>query len=288
MKEHNNMKILHQDAPKGAYECFCLWVFGIWFGYVLFDPLMSLSQYPKSLYFPTGFLLKFLPQSIYFLPISYPFLLFLKIAMLLSIAAVLFGFCKKWAALCACILLTVFEGIVRSFGHINHPELLLLFSAFVLTIFFFLEDSIDQTKISISKYGIPLVAVLFIVCFSYCFAGIHRLVARGIGIYSTNTIIYWVIEEGKRSRLLNWHMEDLMLTNPFVNTMMKAGFPFITFFEITAPLCIVFRRFRYVWLAMMFPFHIIVWVFMGIFFWANLALYVLFFNYDNFFKQEKI
>jgi len=280
------MKILHQNASEGAYKFICLWVFGIWFGFVLFDPLTSLALYPKSLYFPTGFLLKFLPQSIYYVPISYPFLLFLKISMLLSLASVLFGFHKKWAGFCACILLTIFEGIVRSFGHINHPELLMLFSVFVLTIFFFFEDSIDTSKMSISKYSIPLVAILFIVCFSYAFAGIHRLVSRGMDVYSTNTITFWVIDDGKRSRLLNWHMEDLMLNNSLVNTMMKTGFPFVTFFEITAPFCMISKRFRYLWLLMMVPFHLIVWFFMGIFFWANLALYILFFDLTEFFKNR--
>jgi hypothetical protein len=279
------MKVLHQDASQKVYQFICWWVFGIWFGFVLFDPLTSLAQYPRSIYFPTGFLLKFLPQSIYYLPVSYPFLLFLKISMLLTLAAVLLGFCKKWAALCACVLLTIFEGIVRSFGHINHPELLMLFSVFVLTIFFFFEDSIDASKISISKYGIPLIAILFIICFSYAFAGIHRLVICGLDIYRTNTITFWVIDDGKRSRLLNWNLEDLMLTNSLVNTMMKDGFPLVTFFEITAPFCMVSRRFRYLWLFMMIPFHIMVWVFMGIFFWANFALYILFFNLTAVFKK---
>jgi hypothetical protein len=289
------MKILHQDASEGAYKFFCVWIFGLWFGYILFDPLMSLALYPKSLYFPAGFLLKFLPPSIYYLPISYPFLFFLKMSMLLSIAAVLLGCWKKWSGVFACLLLTVYQGIVRSFGHINHPELLLLFSAYVLTIFFFFEDSISPFPnpphkgegIHVSKYGIPLIAVLFFVCFSYSFAGIHRMVARGIDIYNTNTIIYWIITEGKRSRLVNWHMEDLMLTNAVASTMMKMGFPIITFFEITAPICMISRRFRYLWLLMMVPFHLMVWVFMGIMFWANLALYILFFNFDTLFKTEK-
>jgi len=281
------MKILHQNATKGTYQFLCWWVFGIWFGYILFDPLMSLAQYPRSLYFPAGFLLKFLPREVFYLPISYAFLLILKISMLLSIAAVLSGYYKKWAALAVSILLTVFEGIVRSFGHINHPELLLLFSVFVLTIFFFFEDSLDTGNADISKYGIPFVAILFIICFTYCFAGIHRLVARGLDIYGTNTITFWIIEEGKRSRLLNWHMEDLMLTNSSINTMMKAGFPLVTLFEILSPFCLVSKRFKYVWLAVMIPFHIMVWTFMGIFFWANLALYILFFDLSVFFNKER-
>ena len=281
------MKVLHQDASEKAFKFFCIWVFGIWFGYILLDPLTSLAQYPKSLYFPTGFLLKFLPREIFYAPVSYHFLLFLKISMLVTVGAVLGGYCKKWAALCACLLLTVFEGIVRSFGHINHPELLLLFAAYVLTIFFFFENSIDTAKTNISKYGIPLMAVFFIVCFSYSFAGIHRMVARGIGIYGTNTIIFWIIEEGNRSRLINWHMENLMLTNSLAGNMMKMGFPLITFFEITAPFCMVYRKFRYVWLSVMVPFHIMVWVFMGIFFWANLAMYILFFDSNIFFKKAK-
>lgn len=280
------MTVLHQNASERAYKFFCVWVFGIWFAYILFDPMTSLAGYPKSIYFPAGFLIKFLPRDIYFVPVSYPFLFFLKSSLLLSLIAVLLGVFKKWAGLYASIALTIFEGIVRSFGHINHPEILLLFSVFILTIFFFFEDSIDDSKLTISKYGIPLAAVLFLICFTYFFAGIHRLIARGLEIYGTNTIIFWVVEEGKRSRLINWHLENLMLTNQWVCGMLKAGFPLITLCEIAAPLCIVFRRFRYVWLMLMIPFHLMVWTFMGIFFWANLALYILFFDFDHLFKRN--
>ncbi|MBF0503860.1 MAG: hypothetical protein HQL14_02040 [Candidatus Omnitrophica bacterium] len=281
------MKILHQNASEKTFKFICVWIFGIWFVYILLDPLISLAQYPKSLYFPAGFLLKFLPKNIFYIPVTYPFLLFLKISLLLSIGSVILGYRKKWTALGACFLLTVFEGIVRSFGHINHPELPLLFSVFVLTIFFFFEDSIDTSNKDISKYSIPLLAILFIVCLSYCFAGIHRLIARGIEIYGTNTITFWVIEEGKRSRLLNWHMEDLMLTNPFISLIIKVGFPLVTIFEILAPFCLVSRQFKYLWLMVMVPFHMMVWTFMGIFFWANFALYILFFDFNVFLDRGK-
>jgi len=281
------MKMLHQDASREAYKFICIWVFGIWFGYVLFDPMMSLADYPRSIYFPAGFLLKFLPSNFYYLPISLPFLFSLKILLIVAIAAVLIGFHKKWSALVTCILLTVFEGIVRSFGHINHPEMPLLLSVFVLTIFFFFEDKIEINFSGISKFGIPLIAILFIISFTYCFAGIHRLIVRGFDIYSTNTIVFWVIEEGKRSRMLNWHMEDLMLTNPFVNLLMRVGFPLVTLGEITAPFCLVSRTFRRFWLLLMVPFHIMVWVFMGIFFWANLALYILFIDLTLFLENRR-
>ena len=280
------MKILHQDASEKVYQFLCIWVFGIWFGYILFDPMIALAQYPKSIYFPAGFLLKFLPQNIYYWPISFPFLVFLKISLLVLLISVLFNFHKKWAALGLCFLLSIFEGIVRSFGHINHPEMLLLISVFILTIFFFVEDAIDVTNTRISKYGIPIITILFMVCFTYCFAGIHRLVSRGLEIYGTNTITFWIIEEGKRSRLVNWHLEDWMLKSSLINTMMRAGFPLVTLFEISAPFCLISRRFRYIWLLVMVPFHIVVWLFMGIFFWANLSLYILFFDLTAFFKKK--
>lgn len=273
------IKILHQNAPEWAYRFFVFWVFGIWFFYSLFDPVTSLAYLPQSLYVPTGFLLKFLPPAIYYWPISFYFLLALKVLLLFSLASVILGFYKKWMALLACVLLTVFEGLVRSFGHINHPELALVLMVFVLTIFFFFEDSLDDRTMAISKYGIPLMMALFVVCFTYCFTGIHRLVARGLDIYMTNTMSFWVMEEGKRSRLFNWHLENLMLTSSFIHTMMTIGFPLVTFCEVASVFCLVSRRFRYIWLLIMVPFHLMVWIFMGIFFWANLALYVLFFDF---------
>jgi len=285
------MSILHQSANYQSYKFFTQWIFGLWFIYLLFDPITVLAQYPVIAYQPTGFLLRFLPQPIYYLPISFMFLLLLKLVLLFCFLCVIMEKGKKWAALLACPLLSVYQGLARSFGHVNHPELMFVTAVFVFTIFFFFEDTIEQKvkteENSISPYGIPLVALFFIFCFTYTFAGVHRLVVCGTEIYQNDTIIQWIIENGKRSRLVNWNLEGLFLEYPWLVILTKIGFPLVTIYEILAPFCFVSKRFRYSFIAVMLPFHVFVWMSMGIFFWSNFALGILFFNFTPFFANNR-
>jgi hypothetical protein len=50
------------------------------------------------------------------------------------------------------------------------------------------------------------------------------------------------------------------------------GFAVVTLFELLAPLCLVFRGFRYAWLLTIIPFHFLTLLTMKIFFWQNLLL----------------
>jgi len=286
------MSILHQNANYQSYKFFTWWIFGLWFLYLLFDPITGLAQYPPIAYKPTGFLLRFLPQPIYYLPISYTFLLTLKLTLLLCFLCVIMEKGKKWAALAACPLLSVYQGLARSFGHVNHPELMFVTAVFVFTIFFFFEDTIEQdakTKEgSISPYGIPLIALLFVFCFTYAFAGVHRLVVCSTEIYFNDTIIQWIVENGNRARFFSWNLEGLVLEYPWMGILTKIGFPLVTIYEVLAPFCFVSRRFRYSFIAVMLPFHLLIWMFMGIFFWSNFALAILLFDFSPLFSKNHL
>jgi hypothetical protein len=43
-------------------------------------------------------------------------------------------------------------------------------------------------------------------------------------------------------------------------------------FEVLSPLCLLHRRLRYAWIAVMFAFHALAYVFMHLLFWWNMAL----------------
>ena len=66
-----------------------------------------------------------------------------------------------------------------------------------------------------------------------------------------------------------------LLQQRTLNVLLNMGFPIVTVFEVLAPLCLVSRTFRAAFLVVMVPFHLFSWIFMEVFFWKNLALYVL-------------
>jgi hypothetical protein len=46
----------------------------------------------------------------------------------------------------------------------------------------------------------------------------------------------------------------------------------VWFFELTAPLALVYRRYRHFWLGFAVVFHLLSWLFMYILFWESLLL----------------
>jgi len=57
----------------------------------------------------------------------------------------------------------------------------------------------------------------------------------------------------------------------------RVGFVVVTLFEFLTPLCLLSRKFRYVWLIIIIPFHFLTWLLMNIFFWQNLLLMLVLF-----------
>jgi len=285
------IQLLHQGASKQAYHFLLRWVFGLWLAIMIYDPITELALYPTIGYTPTGFLLKMFPDSLNHLPLSYPFLLGVKIIIILSCLAILLNRFKRLAGVLLCILLSMYQGILRSFGHINHPELMLLHCVFIFTIFFFFEESLekighlDPAK-QITVYSIPFIVILIFFSFTYVFAGIHRIVF-GFDAFFNDSLIYWIVENSRRSRLINWDMDWLILQYPIVEYVSKAGLALVTVFEILTPFCLLSKWIRYLWLLVIIPFHIFVWLTMGIMFWENLTLFIIFINFTPLLSPQK-
>ena len=66
-----------------------------------------------------------------------------------------------------------------------------------------------------------------------------------------------------------------------MNFMLQAGLPGITVFEITAPLCVAWARFRWVFIPVMLSFHVLSLVFMNIFFFDDMLLYLLLIDWSR-------
>jgi len=289
------VNILHQQASKTALRFFQSWVFGIWLAIMLWDPLTDLAKFPTAGYTPTGFMLRMFPESLKYLPVSFSFLLCLKITILSACILILFNQYKKFAGLIACFSLSIYQGIVRSFGHINHPEVMLLHAVFILTIYYFFEKDLEQLEFldqekQITIYSIPIIMTLFFFAFTYAFAGIHRIAFGGIDVFTNESIVYWVVENGRRSRLINFNLDWVILKFQWIEYSMRAGLWVVTAAEIMAPFCLISKWVRYFFLIVILPFHIMVGLFMGIMFWENLILFILFIDFTSFklFKKQQI
>jgi predicted DCC family thiol-disulfide oxidoreductase YuxK len=280
------MKLLHQDATPETLNVVTVWVFGLWLLRLAPDPVRLLSFLPLSVYEPVGFL-KIIPISMRPLLISPLFLYGLKIVMLLSLVLTVLNIFRKPAAVCACIFITVYEGILRGFGgHISHTDLILLYAAYFLALFPFADAMVKRNQgepvdTTLNLYGIPLVAILTTICFTYTFVGVYRIVHGGIETFASGSIIFWALRNSYQVVDPAWGFGRSLLEYPIFSKMLNWGFPVITLFEVLAPVCLLSKRFRYVFLAVMIPFHFLSWFFMEVFFWANLLLFILFFDINR-------
>ena len=293
------MKLLHQNASPETLKFVRVWVFGIWFLIIAQDPIHLLSFLPISVFEPVGFL-RIIPMSLRPLLINSLFLYGLKIVTLISLVLVILNIFSKPAGVFACIFLTVYRGVVRGFGgHISHDDLVLLYAAYFLALFPLADAMVQEGKwagfspsrslkdgsivetanhMTVNLNGIPLIAILSTMCFTYTLVGVYRIVHGGIETFTSGSITFWALRNSFQVLHPTLGFGKFLLDYPLFDKMLNFGFAFITLFEVFAPLCLFSRWFRYAFLAVMIPFHFLSWIIMEVFFWENLALYIIFFD----------
>ncbi len=287
------MKILHEDSSQVALNFVTILVYGIWFLQILLDPINLLSFLPISIFEPVGFL-GAIPVSVRPLLINSFFLTGLKVAALISLALVILNILRNPASVLACAFVTIYQGIVFGFaGRIHHYDLVLLYSAYFLALFPYADKIVKRdrqlgTEVKCNLYGIPLVATLSTMCFTYTLVGVYRIVHGDIDVFTSDTLAYWAIRNSYLELNPTWSFNRYLSEYPFFEMILKLGFPIITIIEVLAPICLFWRWFRYAFLLIMIPFHFLSWIFFNIMFWENLVLYVLFFDIEGIVKRIKM
>lgn len=278
----NNIKLLHHDATPEALDFLKVWIFGIWFVIVITDPLKSLSTLPAVYMTPVGFL-QLLPQTLHNGLLTLPFLCSLKIAMLLALLCVIFNFFPRTTGVIACILLTVYQSLIRSFGYINHAELTLLYAVYLWVLFTLVNGKKQE-----GKEAALFIAIALVLCFSYTLTGVNRLIQGGGAVFQEGNLLFWILENANRSSYTMAHADQWIGQYPWALKILAIGFPFVTVFEIMAPCCLISRPFRHAFLCLMIPFHLINWLFMDILFLENLLLFPLLINIQPWLKPKYV
>jgi len=296
------MQLLHCDAPLGSRDFARTYIWLLWVMALAIDPLTDLALLPAVSFEPAG-LAAMVPAVGRQMLLSPTGLLLLQLASIAAtgLAALDFGGARwqgrmnglgamaprkllnrKLVSLAACVLLTVYQGVVRGFGHINHAEIVLLFAAYIVT----WADWVDVAACNgLAEHGgsargrkhfagAPLTAIAAMLCVTYTLTGVHRVMQGGVEVFAGNHLQSWIICAQYSPRGYDLTLGKWLLSFPAFRWSMAVGFPLVTLFEILAPLCLVSKRFRLVFFAVMAPFHGLVLVTMGIVFWQSLALYV--------------
>ena len=260
-----------------------LGIFALWIFKLLLDPLWRLAELPRELFHPAG-ILALLPANAIDALLTWNGLAALLVSTLGLCVLAMTNKAFPVISTMAAGALTAYSSLIRSFGPAVHTDIVLLLAVYALAGFAWADWialKFGGKKISPGAAAYPLVTIVVMLCLSYCLVGLNRTVAGGIEVFTGDTMEAWCIDAGMRGYYFNtnigWHIPEW----PAVVFMLRTGLPFITLFEITAPLCLAVPHYRWIFIPVMFSFHLMSLVFMNIFFFDDMLLYLLLIDWSR-------
>jgi hypothetical protein len=275
------LELIHEQAGPGLLRLTRIGIFALWIVKLLLDPFWRLAEMPREMFQPVGVIGLLSPTAIDVLlrPITLYVFLVMTLAVLgFTLLQRMFPFTSTLAA----ILLTIYSSLIRSFGPAVHTDIVLLLAVYALALFSWADFFAPNAR---GRYSYPLVTIVAMLTLSYCLVGLNRSIAGGLGVFTGDTMEAWTIDASLRGYYFNtnigWHIPEW----PVVVFMLRGGLPFITLFEITAPLCLASSHYRSIFIPIMLSFHLLSLVFMNIFFFDDMFLYLLLIDWSRRFPR---
>jgi hypothetical protein len=280
------LELIHAQAGPGLLRLTRLGIFALWIVKLLLDPLWRLAEMPREMFQPVG-ILALLPASAIDALLTSNGLTALLVFTLGVLVLALTDKAFPIVATVAAVLLTAYSSLIRGFGPAVHTDIVLLLAVYALAGFAWADgialkfggrSAVPSTLLRTGadrRYSYPLVTIVAMLCLSYCLVGLNRTIAGGASVFTGDTMEAWAIDAGLRGYYFNtnigWHIPEW----PTVVFMLRSGLPVITFFEITAPLCLASSHYRWIFIPVMLSFHLLSLIFMNILFFDDMLLYLL-------------
>lgn len=253
---------------------------------VLIASFSALGRLPITILRPTG-AMKLLPWGFYEQLLTPTGMTLLKLAMVVSLAAGMLGFLTPISTKTSFVLVLFYQGLLRSFGHFNHDEMLAVYCLAVLAFTpcgdeFSLAKRFRKTRRDrpAFAYAYPILLMQLLMAWVYFSSALIKLRVAGLSYLSENNLPALAIFHS----LDNLH--DTSFRIAFWLPQVKQYLPFLVglvlLWELVFPLAVFFYRPRWLLLAGGVIFHISTLLVMNIFFPHQLALYLLFVDWDRF------
>jgi hypothetical protein len=278
------IELIHEQAGPRLLRLARLGIFALWIVKLLLDPLWRLAEMPREFFQPVG-ILALLPTSALNELLTWNGLAALLVFTLGILALALTDKAFPIVSTIAAVLLTAYSSLIRSFGPAVHTDIVLLLAVYALIGFawadWFALKFGGKKSLPGPRSSYPLVTIVALLTLSYCLVGLNRTIAGGLSVFTGDTMEVWAIDASLRGYYFNtnigWHVPEW----PAVVFMLRSGLPFITLFEITAPLCLALPHYRWVFIPVMLSFHLLSLVFMNIFFFDDMLLYLLLIDWSR-------
>ena len=258
----------------------------------LLTSFAALGQLPVTIMRPTG-AMKLLPWSFYDHLLTPNGMTIFKVAMVLSLVASTVGLLTPVSTKVSFLFVLFYQGLVRSFGHFNHDEMLGVYCLAVLAFTpcgdqLSLDHWLRKTKRDrpLFAYAYPILLMQLLMAWVYFSSALIKLRGSGLGYLNPDNLPSLAIYHS----LDNLHDTSFRLAFwlPHVRAFLPVVMALVLLWELCFPLAVFFARLRWLFLAGGIAFHLSTLFFMNIFFPHQLALYLLFINWDAFRSPAQI
>ena len=285
--------IVNRIIPRSAFGLGvvrCI-VHGTFLISILFTSFSALGSLPVTILRPTG-AMKLLPWSFYNQLQTPAAMVGFKVVLVLSLLLSTAGILTVVSTRTSLLLVVFYQGLLRSFGHFNHDEMLAVYCLAVLAFTpcgddFSIDNWLRKTRIMrpAFAYAYPILLMQLLTAWTYFSSALIKLRVAGLKYFSTDNLPALAIFHS----LDNLH--DTYFKLAFRLPQMKAYLPFavglVLLWELLFPLAIFWRRVRWWILGFGIIFHLATLFFMNIFFPHQLAMYLIFVDWDRWKKHTQ-
>jgi len=245
----------------------------------------ALGSLPITILRPTG-AMKLLPWSFYDRLLTPGGMTLLKWAMVLSLLLSAIGFLTSISTKTSLLFVVLYQGLVRSFGHFNHDEMIAVYCLAVLAFTpcgdaFSIDARLRQAKRDrpLWAYAYPILLMQLLMAWVYFSSALIKLRVAGLDYLSADNLPALSILHS----LDNLHDTHFRLAFwlPQVRSYLPVVVGLVLVWELLFPLAVFWKRIRWWILGFGVLFHLSTLFFMNIFFPHQLALYLIFINWDG-------
>jgi len=245
----------------------------------------ALGRLPVTILRPTG-LMKVLPWNFYDRLLTPSGMFAFKSVLLLSLLLSTFGLLTSFSTKVSLLLVIFYEGLVRSFGHYNHDEMLAVYYLVVLAFVpcgddFSLDHWLGRKRAGQSSfiYGYPVLLMQSLMAWVYFSSALVKMRVAGLKYLSADNLPVLAIFHS----LDNLHDTGFRLAFwlPQVRVVLPFVVGLVLVWELFFPVAIVWRRARWWILGFGVLFHVATLFLMNIFFPYQLAMYLVFVDWDK-------
>jgi hypothetical protein len=252
---------------------------------VLATSFSALGALPVTILRPTG-AMKLLPWGFYDQLLTPAGMLTFKSVLVLSLIMSTAGFLTSLSTKTSFLLVLFYQGLLRSFGHFNHDEMLGVYCLAVLAFTPCGDDfSLDhwlrrnENQLPLWAYAYPLLLLQLLMAWAYFSSALIKLRVAGLKYLSVDNLPALAIFHSL-DNLHDTHFK-LAFWLPQIRPYLPYAVGLVLLWELLFPLAVFWRRARWWILGAGVVFHLSTMFVMNIFFPHQLVLYLLFVDWDK-------